>query len=255
MPSRRSLRLNHCRALTFRSMPDRALGFQPPRAASRKIDPSVTCFTARFAGGPYIQSMNYDRFEMSVIELASRGIRLTVANVTACLHVEPTRAEEWLDRMAQEGRLDVEIDEDVGLIFYRVCGLSPATTALAHNVQPSQQAIERPKGPKSAALGAALGMLFPGFGLIYAAPWTVAALGTVGTLVVVKMFAALPLVGWLLSSIALGLCAIASGLAGMLYTQEYNRGGRRKHLPKQQVAAHAATWPNSAAAAVQSALR
>jgi len=199
--------------------------------------------------------MNYDRFELSVIELASRGIRLTVANVTASLHVEPSRAEEWLDRMAQEGRLDVEIDEDVGLIFYRVRGLSPPSTALVHGWQPQGRAIEQPKGPKSAAVGAVLGLVLPGVGLLYAAPWTAAAIGTVGTIVLVKMFAALPLIGWLLSSIVLGLCAIGSGLAGMLYTHEYNRQGGRRHLPKQQVVAQAASWPHSAAAAVQSALR
>ncbi len=199
--------------------------------------------------------MNYDRFELSVIELASRGVRLTVANVTASLLVEPTKAEEWLDQMAQEGRLDVEIDEDVGLIFYRVRGLSPASTALAPRWHSGERAIQHPKGSKSAAAGALLGLMFPGVGLIYAAPWTVAAAGTVGTLVLVKMFAALPLFGWLLSSIALGVCALASGLAGILYTHEYNRRGGRQHLHKQQVAAHAATWPHSAAAAVQSALR
>ena len=199
--------------------------------------------------------MNYDRFELSVIELASRGVRLTVANVTASLHVEPGKAEEWLDRMAQEGRLDVEIDEEVGLIFYRVRGLSPTATALAQSWQTGERVLEHPKGPKSAAAGALLGLLFPGVGLLYAAPWTVAALGTVGTLVLVKMFEALPLIGWLLSSIALGVCALASALAGMLYTHEYNRRGGRQHLHRQQVVAHAATWPHSASAAVQSALR
>jgi hypothetical protein len=223
--------------------------------SSRQTTPLVSCFTSPSADWPYIRSMNYDRFELSVIELASRGVRLTVANVTASLRVEPNRAEEWLDRMAQEGRLDVEIDEEVGLIFYRVRGLSPTTTALAHGWPTGEQVLDQPKGSKSAAAGALLGLMLPGVGLIYAAPWTVAALGTVATLVAVKMFAALPLIGWLLSSIALGVCALASGLAGMLYTHEYNRRGGRKHLHKQQVAAHAATWPHSAAAAVQSALR
>ena len=47
--------------------------------------------------------MTFDSFELAVIDLASRGVRLTVANVASHLHVAPAKAEEWLDQMAREG--------------------------------------------------------------------------------------------------------------------------------------------------------
>ena len=70
--------------------------------------------------------MKFERFELAVIDLASRGVRLTVPNVAACLRLEPQKAEQWLDRMAYEGRLDVEVDESEGYVFYRVRGLGCA---------------------------------------------------------------------------------------------------------------------------------
>jgi len=173
--------------------------------------------------------MSFDRFELAVIELASRGVRLTVANVAANLHVAPTKAEEWLDRMAREGRLDLELDEVVGLVFYRVRGLSPPPRDLAIVPPPPPEPIE-PKKHKSTALAAALGLILPGAGLVYAAPVSAAAVCGLVTLVVVKMLAAFPLLGPLLSSIALGLCALGSAMLGLLYARQYNRHGRRTHL-------------------------
>lgn len=174
--------------------------------------------------------MTFDSFELAVIELATRGVRLTVANVAANLRVAPAKAEEWLDRMAREGRLDLELDEVVGLVFYRVRGLTSPPRDLAVPARPAAASPPRPRGNKSTALAAALGLILPGAGLVYAAPVSAAAVVGLFTLVAVKMLAAFPLLGPLLSSIALGLCALASAVLGLLYARQYNRHGRRTHL-------------------------
>lgn len=174
--------------------------------------------------------MTFDSFELAVIDLASRGVRLTVANVASHLHVAPAKAEEWLDQMAREGRLDLELDEVVGLIFYRVRGLTPPPRDIAVRPVPSRAIPREPRGNKSTALAAALGLLLPGAGLVYAAPVSAAAVVGLVILVAVKMLSALPLLGPLLSSIALGLGALVSAVLGLLYARQYNRHGRRTHL-------------------------
>jgi len=175
--------------------------------------------------------MTFDRFELAIIDLAQRGVCLTIANVAAYTRVPPTRAEEWLDKMAKEGRLDVELDEDHGIIYYRVRGLQEMPKAM---VPAPQHTFLQPLGNKSVTWGATLGLLLPGVGLLYAAPWSVALVGTLLTIASVKMLGALPLLGWLLSSVALGIAALASAVLGTLYVKQYNKHGRRTHLDKQQ---------------------
>jgi hypothetical protein len=171
--------------------------------------------------------MKFHRFELSVIELAHRGMRLTVANVVAHLGTEPAQTEQWLDDMAREGRLDVELDEEQGLIYYRVRGLTPPPAYLAPYV-PARVTHERAhKSTKAAAL---VGLLLPGVGLLYAAPFSAALIAGIATLLTVKMVAVIPLLGPVLSSVALGLCALASALFGVLYARQYNANGRRTHL-------------------------
>jgi hypothetical protein len=197
--------------------------------------------------------MKFEPFELAVIELASRGVRLTVPNVAAALRLEPGKAEQWLDRMAYEGRLDVELDEEEGYVFYRVRGLSPMPTTLV-----PRPTFRMMRAHKSITAGALLGLLVPGLGLVYAAPVSVAAIAAIATLAAVKMLGVLPLFGPILSSIALGIAALTSAVLGALYVKQYNRFGRRTHLGRRDLADHAAAWPTtaaSAAAVVESALR
>lgn len=196
--------------------------------------------------------MKFERFELAVIELASRGIRLTVPNVANWMRIEPALAEQWLDRMAYEGRLDVELEEQEGYVYYRVRGLSPMPASM----------VQRPFRPlafsqKSVGFGVFLGLVLPGIGLIYAAPFIAVVIASITTLAVVKMLAVLPLVGGLLSSVALGIAALTSALLGALYVKQYNRFGRRTHIWRQDVVSHTRAWPATAAAAatvVQNAL-
>ena len=69
--------------------------------------------------------MDYAKFQVAVVEIAHDGVPLTVANVVARMRLEPEEAEKKLDRMAKEGRLDLEVDENEGVVVYRVRGLSP----------------------------------------------------------------------------------------------------------------------------------
>ena len=77
--------------------------------------------------------------------------------------------------------------------------------------------------PKSVTVGFILGLLLPGIGLAYAAPWVVAGIGAVVALVVYK------LVGWipLLGSAVMGVMALGSAVLGALYAKAYNEHGSR----------------------------
>jgi hypothetical protein len=193
--------------------------------------------------------MSYTRFELAIVDLARRGTRLTVANVAAHLRMEPSKAEAWLDKMATEGRLDLEVDEDEGVVFYRVRGLgseprwqeppprtwsSPSYAPVAMTGWTAPGPVVKPQ--KNALLAAAFGLVLPGLGLVYAAPLSAVAIASIVTLCAVKMAGALPLVGMLLKSVVLGVAALASAVLGVLYTRQYNLTGKRTHLDHKQVA-------------------
>jgi hypothetical protein len=189
--------------------------------------------------------MKFEQFQVAVIELASRGTRLTIANVVAAVRLEPAIAEQWLDEMAQSGRLDVELDESEGVVFYRVRGLSLEPREGWFGSAPI---VPRKKRTKSAVVGALFGLLLPGIG-IYAAPFSAAVLASLCVLVAVKMVGAIPLLGGLLSSIVLGIAALSSAALGAAYAKRYNLKGKREHLhsgdeadPKPYLRAMAANW-------------
>jgi hypothetical protein len=187
-------------------------------------------------------SMKYEEFQVTVIELASQGTVLTVANVVALTRLEPAQVEGWLDQMTREGRLEIEVDDPSAAVCYRVPGL---TVRPPRFWQPSRAAGVRPPR-KSTAVGVLAGLLVPGFGLLYAAPLSVAAIAGVVVLLGVKMLGAVPLLGGLLASIALGIGALGSGLLAVAYVRQYNRVGRRSHLP----APADGDWPRHAATAI-----
>jgi hypothetical protein len=193
--------------------------------------------------------MKLDDFEVAVIDLAHEGVRLTIPNVVARLKVKPDEAERWLDAMCKKNRLDVDIDEDEAVLVYRVRGL---TVKKAQPRAESAARIEKALAPigrqvvdaalekrglggssplpenekKSILLGFGLGLILPGLGLFYAAPWLVAAGATLVAIVVMKLASIIPLIGWALG----GTFALGSGVAGGLYAARYNREGKRAPL-------------------------
>jgi hypothetical protein len=195
--------------------------------------------------------MKLKDFEMAIIELAHQGVRLTIPNVVASLKVKPDKAEEWLDDLARQDKLEVEIDEEEGIIYYRVRGLT--VTADQGGVGSELAAIgdramaaaslgaalgglnREPASPlpkdkrKSLLAGILLGLFLPGLGLFYAAPWLLAVLGTVGIILVWKLLGWIPLIG----SLVIGTYALGSALLGGLYTAEFNRRGKRAKLMKK----------------------
>jgi hypothetical protein len=76
---------------------------------------------------------------------------------------------------------------------------------------------------KNVPLAFVLGLLLPGLGLAYAAPWLVAGLGTVVAIVVYKLLGWIPIIG----SVAMGLAALLTGGLNVLYARAYNNGGAR----------------------------
>ena len=199
--------------------------------------------------------MDYSRFQVAIIEIASEGTRLTTANVVSRLRIDPKKAEKMLDQMARDGRLDLEVDETEGVVVYSVRGLTPPPsrvddgwsaprsagrssamaalaafdpmhvgTALAFG-KPFRSASPLPPSlRRSVPVAVVLGFMVPGLGLAYAAPWTVVALTTA---VVIAGFKLLPL----LLGVPFLLCAmLASAILGGLYAHRYNQTGRRAPL-------------------------
>ncbi len=68
-----------------------------------------------------------------------------------------------------------------------------------------------------------LGLLLPGLGLLYAAPWLVAGVASVFAIMAYKMFAWIPLIG----SVLMGLMALCSALLSVTYARGFNRHGKR----------------------------
>lgn len=191
--------------------------------------------------------MDYPSFQVAAVELASEGTPLTVANIVAGLRIGAAEAERHLDRMTREGHLDAEVDEDEGVMVYRVRGLTTSRrkdsigsalrdAAAGHLIQQRLGSLglgsEREKSlalqqPRKISLGVLLGGVVPGLGLAYAAPWKVVAVATIGVIVGFKILAFLSLmfaVPFLVAS------AVISAILGGLYTWQFNQSGRRLPL-------------------------
>lgn len=178
--------------------------------------------------------MRFDRFEIAALQLASRGVSLTVANVAAHLELSLDQAEAHLDRMAEAGRLEVEVDESLGVVRYRPIGLDPATPvrpfAQAQLLTPQRHGATARPGSKNVVLGALIALLVPGFGLFYAAPASVALVAGLLVIVTGEALGALPFVGAVLGSVTHLTFALFSAVFAVLYVRQYNRYGARTHL-------------------------
>lgn len=191
--------------------------------------------------------MDYPRFQVAAVELASEGTPLTVANVVAGLRIGADEAERHLDRMAREGRLEIEDDDD-GVVVYRVRGLSPARrrdslggalrdAAVGSVLQQrlgtslglgkSPEAGLGPHQPRKISLGVLLGGILPGVGLAYAAPWKVVAAASLIVVVGFKILGFLPL---LFAIPFVLVAAVISAILGGLYTWQFNQSGKRLPL-------------------------
>lgn len=173
--------------------------------------------------------MDYVAFQVAVIDLASKGVVLTVANVVAHLHIDPARVEMLLDRMTRDGRVDLEVDEVQGSVVYRVRGLSTTTGRLLpeSTFDSWRMPAHRHEGPtKSIMLGVVVGGLIPGLGLAYAAPLRAILLMSLIVLVFGRIFGAHEILGpvyWFVVS------AVSAFLGGV-YAARFNQEGRRAKL-------------------------
>ncbi len=173
--------------------------------------------------------MEYEAFQVAVIDLASKGVSLTVANVVAHLHIDPARVETYLDRMVRDGRVDLEVDEVRGAVVYSVRGLSTSTGRLLPDAQLKswQMPSKLHPGPnKSVTMAVTLGALVPGLGLAYAAPLRVVMLVSFIVIMLGNLVGAHTMLGpifWMGSS-------IVSALLGGLYAVRFNQEGHRATL-------------------------
>jgi hypothetical protein len=192
--------------------------------------------------------VDYPRFQVAAVELASEGTPLTVANVVVGLRVGAAEAERHLDRMEQDGLVSAEIDETEGVMVYRVRGLTTSRrketlgsslrdAAMSSMIQQRLGASlglggasEKGLGvrePRKISLGVLLGGLVPGFGLAYAAPWKIVAAASLGVIVIFKILAFFPLFFAIPFYVA---AAVISAVLGGLYTWQFNQSGRRLPL-------------------------
>ncbi len=192
--------------------------------------------------------MDYPRFQIAAVELASEGTPLTVANVVAGLRIGAAEAERHLDRMAKEGHLHLEVDDAEGVVVYRVRGLTTGRRreslggalrdaamgsalqqrfgALMDQSKSIEQGL-RTRQPRKVSIGVLLGLVVPGLGLAYAAPWKVVAVGTIAVIVGFKILA---FVSFLFAIPFLLAAALISAALGGLYTWQFNQTGRRLPL-------------------------
>jgi hypothetical protein len=191
--------------------------------------------------------MDQDRFEAEVVALAAEGVKLTVANVAARTSLPLRRVEEMLDAMVAIHRLDSEVDEAQGFVFYRVRGLDPsaARTRLAileREIQddPAPAALARrplirgyvvgaePQKDKSVVAGILLAALFGPLGLLYAGPFEEVALAFMGFLAV-SFATILPLIGRVADAL-IPFAWLASIALQIVYVARFNANGQRTGL-------------------------
>jgi hypothetical protein len=206
--------------------------------------------------------VEYDDFQDAVLELAAGGTRITKGNVALRLKIEPASAGTMLDRMTRDGRLELDVDERSGEIFYEVRdsrrggdggksalaelgkaldggALASAKlgvgTALAMGKVASAASTLAPERRRKIGLGVLLGGLLPGFGLAYTAPWPVAVGFSLVVVVGVKVIGIIPILSSFLVIPFLVVCAVASAILGGLYTWQYNQTGKRTALGNEPV--------------------
>jgi len=178
--------------------------------------------------------VSYEDFQVEVIELGSRGVPLTVANVVAHMRTPPERVQRGLDKMARDGLLELEVDESEGFVVYRVRGLSTSAPLVRRRearpvritrmtpvmyTQPSATMAT----PKSVTLAVVLAALVPGLGLAYAAPIRVVLAASLVVLVLGKMLGASLVFAPLFWLFAIGVSALFGGLYAVRYNQEGHR--------------------------------
>ncbi len=220
----------------------------------------------------YDSVVEYAKFQDAVLELANDGTRLTKGNVALRLAVTPASAGEMLDRMTREGRLELDIDEGSGEIFYEVRARAAAARTASASAKAAASKAESPgDGAKAlrtlgsalgrgglaakvgtalvlgedgglpeerrrkVALGVVLGGLFPGLGLAYTAPWPVVAVASAAVILGYKILALIPIFSSFLLVPFLVVCAVGSGVLGGLYTWRYNQGGKRAAIGDEPV--------------------
>jgi hypothetical protein len=193
--------------------------------------------------------MKQPDFEKRVLEIWVRSrVPLTAAHVQHLTGAPRAKVKKWLDAMAIEGALDVDVDDD-GEMTWKVRGAEraasgPATVAeleryerLASEVGvrgaeralsrgARETGVARSNGAerKSVVASGVLSLVLGPFGWLYAAPLRESVPA------VIVMCLAASFVPRLLLTPVLFILAPLSGLAGVYYALRHNQAGERTGL-------------------------
>ncbi|MEM6789747.1 MAG: hypothetical protein AAF715_19670 [Myxococcota bacterium] len=184
--------------------------------------------------------------ESALLDLVARDVTLDVATVATQFRCPPDDAERALDALTRRGAVDLHLDEETGALTYRPrVRIDASATSPPRPTPPSARpaaprppasllATSPPPVPPERRKHSVVGMLWalvvPGFGLGYAAPWSVALLSGFLVLTLGSLFGALPIVGPWLEPLVVAMSAIGSALASLLYVKRFNQVGARSHL-------------------------
>jgi hypothetical protein len=202
----------------------------------------------------YLLRVHYDDFQEAVLAIAGDGARITKGTVALRLEIPPATASVMLDRMVKDGRLELDIDERSGEIFYQVAKPREAagksalaeiakargggslasrlavSSVLAAATASAEGGALPPERRRKIMVGVIVGGLLPGFGLAYAAPWPIVVAASVIFFAGFKLVSLIPLLSAFLLIPFVAVCAVASAILGGLYTWQYNQHGKRTPL-------------------------
>jgi hypothetical protein len=182
--------------------------------------------------------MDRQEFERTVKAMQNEGVPLTMANLLVRTELPRATIESWLDDMQRDIKVapapprptkTAEGDaEDGDGLFGRAKALKRELLAEAVKSQlgvTERSDVVRPK--RDMKVGGTLGLVLPPAGLLYSAPVTVGALGSI-------VYLALAWLSWKFFALGglylLSILHLTGGFLGAAYAWRFNRKGKRTPL-------------------------
>jgi hypothetical protein len=181
--------------------------------------------------------MTRQEFERVVRGMQDEGVPLTMANLLVRTELPRAQIETWLDEMQRAPRFAPPPKPTAEAEPPPAEGVLGRAEALKRELMGEvlkarlgvggERAMPgRPR--REVKLGGVLGLLFPPLGLLYAAPWSTAVVGSLGYLVLAWLALKLALLGGLFG-LLLPL-HLVGGVLGAGYAWRFNRRGQRTPL-------------------------
>ncbi len=187
-----------------------------------------------------------DQFRQIVRKMQDEGVPLSMANLMVRTELPRATIEEWLDDVqrgasfAKPERPAAEKADRDGKAGEKSRGERGGLKGMAKSLKAevvgdlvksqlglSEKGTKDPDTKRELKVGGVLGLVLPPVGLVYSAPWTVAAAGTALYAALVWLALLFPMIGIPYVLIPMHL---VGGLAGAAYAWRYNRAGKRTPL-------------------------